>query len=100
MNNFYNSIDLFVLPSYYEALGCVYLESWATHTPFVGVEGQGISELIIDEDNLQKFRTSFRSIFPNHRKSQVYELFSSGGSPAGGSYSGTGVSGRNIRPSF
>ena len=42
------------------------------------------SELIIDDDNLQKFRTSFRSIFPNHRKSQVYELFSSGGSPAGG----------------
>lgn len=50
LNNFYNSIDLFVLPSYYEALGCVYLESWATNTPFVGVEGQGISELIIDED--------------------------------------------------
>ena len=42
------------------------------------------SELIIDEDNLKKFRVSFRSIFPNHRKSQVYELFSSGGSPAGG----------------
>ena len=42
------------------------------------------SELIIDEINLQNFRTRFRSIFPNHRKSQVYELFSSGGSPAGG----------------
>ena len=42
------------------------------------------SELIIDEINLQKFRTNFRSIFPNHRKSQVYELFSSGGFPAGG----------------
>ena len=46
LNNFYNSVDLFVLPSYYEALGCVYLESWATNTPFVGIEGQGISELI------------------------------------------------------
>ena len=23
LNDFYNSIDLFVLPSYYEALGCV-----------------------------------------------------------------------------
>jgi len=46
LNNFYNSIDLFVLPSYYEALGCVYLESWATNTSFVGIEGQGVSELI------------------------------------------------------
>ena len=46
LNDFYNSIDLFVLPSYYEALGCVYLESWATNTPFVGIESQGISELI------------------------------------------------------
>ena len=46
LNIFYNKIDLFVLPSYYEALGCVYLESWATNTPFIGVEGQGISELI------------------------------------------------------
>ena len=46
LNDFYNSIDLFVLPSYYEALGCVYLESWATNTPFVGIESQGISDLI------------------------------------------------------
>ena len=48
LNIFYNEIDLFVLPSYYEALGCVYLESWATNTPFVGIEGQGISELLPD----------------------------------------------------
>lgn len=48
LNNFYNSIDLFVLPSYFEALGCVYLESWATHTPFIAVKGQGIEELIPD----------------------------------------------------
>ena len=46
LNEFYNAIDLFVLPSYYEALGCVYLESWATNTPFIGIQGQGISELI------------------------------------------------------
>ena len=37
LNIFYNEIDLFVLPSYYEALGCVYLESWATNTPFIGI---------------------------------------------------------------
>ena len=50
LNDFYNSIDLFVLPSYYEALGCVYLESWATNTPFIGIEDQGISELIPEKD--------------------------------------------------
>ena len=46
LNDFYNEIDLFVLPSYYEALGCVYLEAWATETPFIAIIGQGISELI------------------------------------------------------
>ncbi len=46
LNDFYNSIDLFVMPSYFEALGCVYLEAWATNTPFIGVQSQGISELV------------------------------------------------------
>ena len=46
LNKFYNEIDLFVLPSYYEALGCVYLEAWATKTPFIAIENQGISELV------------------------------------------------------
>ena len=44
--NFYNDIDLFVLPSYYEAFGCVYLESLACGTPFVAVKGQGIEDTI------------------------------------------------------
>ena len=46
LNAFYNAIDLFVLPSYYEALGCVYLESWATNTPFIAIKDQGIAELL------------------------------------------------------
>lgn len=46
LNEFYNSIDLFVLPSFFEALGCVYIEAWATGTPFIGIENQGISELL------------------------------------------------------
>ena len=46
MNIFFNEIDLFVLPSYYEAFGCVYLESWATNTPFIAIKDQGISEII------------------------------------------------------
>ena len=50
LNSFYNSIDLFVLPSYFEALGCVYLESWSTNTPFIGVSNQGISEIVPHSD--------------------------------------------------
>ena len=42
------------------------------------------SELIIDNKNLERFRTEFRALFPNYRKSQVYELFSSGQTPSGG----------------
>jgi len=49
LNRFYNNIDLFVLPSFYEAFGCVYAESWATNTPFIAIKGQGIEELMSDE---------------------------------------------------
>ena len=52
LNNFYNEIDLFVLPSYYEGLGCVYLESWAAGTPFIGIKGQGISEIAPDNNRM------------------------------------------------
>ena len=52
LNLFYNEIDLFVLPSYYEALGCVYLEAWATNTPFIAIKGQGISELLKNKDKI------------------------------------------------
>lgn len=46
---FYNSLDLFVLPSYWEAFGCVYTEAYACGVPFVGVKGQGIAEIIPDK---------------------------------------------------
>ena len=49
LNEFYNSIDLFVLPSYYEAFGCVFVESVATKTPFIAVKGQGIEEIMNDK---------------------------------------------------
>ena len=49
LNLFYNEIDIFILPSYYEALGCVYMESWATNTPFIAVKHQGVEELIPKE---------------------------------------------------
>lgn len=49
LNAFYNTLDLFVLPSFYEALGCVYLEAFVSGIPFIGVKGQGIQELIVPE---------------------------------------------------
>lgn len=47
---FYNSIDLFVLPSYWDTLGCVYLESLACGVPFMTAEGTGIQELIPENE--------------------------------------------------
>jgi glycosyltransferase involved in cell wall biosynthesis len=50
LNIFYNTLDLFVLPSYYEAFGCVYTEAYACNVPFIGVENQGIEELVLPEN--------------------------------------------------
>lgn len=43
---FYRGLDLFVLPSYFEGMGCVYLEAWACGVPFIGCRGQGIEDYI------------------------------------------------------
>lgn len=40
--------DIFVLPSWYEALGCVYLEAMACGVPAIGCYGNGIDEVIRD----------------------------------------------------
>ena len=50
LNKFYNSLNLFVLPSYYEAFGCVYSEALQVGTPIIAVENQGIEEIIFEED--------------------------------------------------
>lgn len=43
--------SIFVLPSYYEGLGCVYLEAMACGKPAVGCFGQGIEEVIRNGEN-------------------------------------------------
>lgn len=43
---YYRSLDLFVLPSYFEGFGCVFTEAAACGTPFMGCVNQGYSEYI------------------------------------------------------
>jgi glycosyltransferase involved in cell wall biosynthesis len=50
LRSFYNSIDLFVLPSVFEGFGCVYTEAYACGTPFIGCLGQGIEDMIRDDE--------------------------------------------------
>lgn len=47
---FYHSLDLFVLPSYFEGFGCVFTEAWACGVPFITCEGQGMDDLIPNEE--------------------------------------------------
>ncbi|MEE2700031.1 MAG: glycosyltransferase family 4 protein [Bacteroidota bacterium] len=50
LNQFYNELNVFVLPSYYEALGCVLLEAWATNTPIISIKMQGIAEVLPENE--------------------------------------------------
>ena len=43
--------DAFILPSYYEAIGCVYLEAMACGVPVVGCRKNGIDEIIVEGEN-------------------------------------------------
>ena len=47
---FYHSLDLFVLPSFFEGFGCVLLEAHACGVPFMTCRGQGGAEYIPPED--------------------------------------------------
>lgn len=47
---YFNTLDLFVLPSVFEGFGCVYLEAAACGIPFVCCYNQGASEYIDNED--------------------------------------------------
>lgn len=43
--SFFWSIDLLVVPSYFEGFGCVFTEAYSCGVPFICCEGQGISEI-------------------------------------------------------
>lgn len=49
---FYRSIDLFVLPSYFEGFGCVFTEAYACGTPFMTCEGQGMDDLVPKDERV------------------------------------------------
>lgn len=48
--DFFRSLDLFVLPSFFETFACVYFEAAACGVPFLCCEGQGNAEAIRVED--------------------------------------------------
>ena len=48
---YYRSLSLFVLPSYFEGFGCVYTEAHACGVPFMGCVNQGYSEYVSDKEN-------------------------------------------------
>lgn len=56
--------DIFVMPSYYEALGCVYLEAMASGVPIIGCENMGIAEIVehkktgilVEEKNIEDLK--------------------------------------------
>jgi glycosyltransferase involved in cell wall biosynthesis len=47
----YSQSDIFVLPSWNEGFGVVYLEALAKKIPIVGSKGFGISDIIVDGEN-------------------------------------------------
>lgn len=70
--NFYQSNDIFILPSYYEALGCVYLEAMNFGLITIGCEHQGISELnencmiLVEEKSVDDITNSLEKIMLNY----------------------------------
>lgn len=44
--DFYRSLDLFVLPGYFEGFGCVFTEAHSSGVPFITCEGQGVDDIL------------------------------------------------------
>ena len=64
---------LFALPSWYEGLGCVYLEAMSAERPAIACLGQGIEEVIqhrengwlIEPKNLSGLTAALRALLSN-----------------------------------
>lgn len=54
--DFYNSLDLFILPSHFDGFGCVCLEAYACGVPFIICENQGACDYLLDDD---KYKWSY-----------------------------------------
>lgn len=48
--DYYNTLDLFVLPSRFEGFGCVYTEAYACDVPFICCEHQGAAECVAPDE--------------------------------------------------
>lgn len=73
---------IFVLPSRYEALGCVYLEAMSTGKPAIGCRNQGIAEvirhgwngLLVGPDNQEELTQAISALLrdePGRRKMSI-----------------------------
>lgn len=51
MPEFYRSLDLFVLPSYYEAFNCVFIEALGCGIPIIGCNNISIREVLSTKDS-------------------------------------------------
>jgi len=51
MMKYMAACDIFIMPSWDEAFGVVYLEAMSQKKPVVGTEGEGITDLVIDGEN-------------------------------------------------
>ncbi len=72
IKQFFTNCDIFILPSYYEALGCVYLEAMARGCLTIGCKHQGIAEIItacngylVDERSVSDIINTISDIIEN-----------------------------------